>query len=145
MNFNGGQEGLSQGGTINGNLDITGDLEVDNLTVIDTATISTLITPQELEVKDEIITPGIENPADLLNGGVLMEYESGGTKYGGMLRNPLDGDSFYFVKEMAPKPTPTDALLTTTIGKEANIVAKKYYARGASGGLYLESDRKSVV
>jgi len=73
MNFNGGQEGLSQGETINGNLDITGDLAVDNLTVIDTATISTLITQQELEVKDQIITTGTENPADSLHSGVLME------------------------------------------------------------------------
>ena len=95
MNFLGNPiEGgsLAGGGEINGNLDINGDLLVsgdgqfENLNVIDTLTANTIISVEELEVKDPIITMGAGNTGDLLNMGFLEELDDGVQKWAGLLR-----------------------------------------------------------
>lgn len=130
--------GLTQGGEIDGDLEIVGDLDVSG-----TLTANTIITVDELEIKDQIITTGIDNPNDLLNGGILMEYNSSGKKWAGMLKNPADSDKICFFKEMTPKPAPGDDLNVTGAGKEANILARRLYARGDAGGLFFEDSISS--
>ena len=99
---NSAEAGLTNGGTINGSLEITEDLDV-----VGTLTAGTIITEQELEVKDVLITCGIDNPADSSNLGLLEEYQiGGGTKrWAGLVRSFSDKTQ-YLLEDMAVKPTP---------------------------------------
>ena len=103
------EAGLSQGGEVDGDLEIKGDLEAndatfENITVTETATIQTLITEQELEVVDPIILFGKYNPADLVNLGLLEEFTDGvEKKWSGIIRSK-DDKTQYLLEGVSPQP-----------------------------------------
>jgi len=103
-----GGSDLDSGGTIGGNLEIVGDLTVDdiacvNLDVSGTATIGVL--ESELKIEDPIITLAVGNPADLVTTGISEEYKDGAvTKYGGILRDPATGNQYVY-NGATPHPT----------------------------------------
>ena len=115
-----------------------GDILCANLDVTDTLTANTIITNIELEVKDPIITMGVDNPANLINSGILTEYHPGVKRWSGMLRDPGDGD-FIFIRDMTTKPAPDDDLIATSAEKEGRVVCNRFKARGINAGFTLES------
>lgn len=101
-----------------GNVSIDGDITADdgtfeNITVTDTAMIDTLISVVELEVKDPIITCGVDNVADAINLGLIEEYKSGGSKrWAGLVRDSTS-KAFYLLREEAVKPGPSTPMPDT--------------------------------
>jgi len=96
---------------ISGDLVVSGDGTFENITVTDTATISTLITEQELKVVDPIILMGKDNPADNVNLGILEEYTDGTKKFSGLLRDRTTKQQ-YLLEGATPEPgTTTDLTL----------------------------------
>jgi len=91
--------GLENGGEINGDLDINGDLSVSG-----TGTFETIIAVDEIKVSDAIILMGHENPADLLNLGILEEHYNSGERYSGLIRASADKKQ-YLIESVTPIPT----------------------------------------
>ena len=109
-------DSLASGGTITGDLVVTGDGTFENITVTDTATINTLITSQELLVEDPIILMGLNNPADSFNLGILEEFTDGGVKkWSGLLRDK-DFKAQYLIEAATPIPTTTTNVSTLPRG-----------------------------
>lgn len=108
-----------------GSATITGDISCANLTVTDTATIQTLITHQELEIKDTLITCGVDNPADLSNLGLLEQYNNGvSDRWAGLVRSKDNGEH-YILRDEATKPTPTDDIRPFSLGLLGSINANE--------------------
>jgi len=121
---------LDNGGTITGDLEVTGDIECDNLTVTDTLTASTIITEQELDVKDPLITCGVDNPADSLNLGLLMEYNDGADKWTGFVRSKNDKN--HYLIEATSKPTPSQNI---TLLDRGHLLANQMTVKANSDAL----------
>jgi len=144
-------DSLSSGGTINGDLDIEGNLEVENLNVLDTATINTLITVEELEVKDTLITCGVDNnTGDNFNLGLLDEHKDGSQVWGGLIRSK-DDTNYYLLRDQTPKPTPTSNITTTNRAElgtvhvnqlNASVIDSDGFVR-ANSGLVLNQNTDS--
>jgi len=148
MNFlgqNNSSDSLSSGGEIDGDLDVLGDVDCVNLNVSDTATISTVITEQELEVKDPLITCGVDNPSDSLNLGLLEEYNDGVDKWDGLLRSKND-KSHYLVKGAIAKPTPSQNITLLDTGKLIlNQLALQINADNFASILDFENDNSQIT
>jgi len=116
MNIEGNnpESGLDNGGEIDGDLIITGDLTgsdavFDNLVVNETATINTLITNQELKIEDPLIELGINNPADLLNLGIIEHFNNGvNDRYSGLIRDRTTKKQYLFENSLTLPTTTTD-------------------------------------
>jgi len=111
--------GLANGGVVDGSLEITEDLKVDGDAEIDgdLTIIGNIVSADELKVADSFITCGFENPADLINLGVLFEHDFGtGGRYGGVVRRAADKVVTIY-NNITPKPVnlgalpPSDAIL----------------------------------
>ena len=114
MNFNGGTTNseLADGGTITGDLDIIGDLDVSGELVINTFTansgviintleVGTLVS--DIQVEDPIILVGKDNPSNLLNLGIVEEFNDGAIKYSGILRSK-DDNEHYILESLSTLP-----------------------------------------
>ena len=118
-------ENLDSGGTIQGDLIITGDLTgtdavFDNLTVSQTATINNLITNQELKIEDTLIELGINNPADNLNLGIIEHFNDGTSeRYSGLIRDRNTKKQYLFENSIILPSTTTDM---TTLQKGDLVV-----------------------
>lgn len=150
MNIYGGslENNLSNGGEIDGDLVVTGDGTFENLTVTDTATISTLITEQELKVVDPIILMGKDNPADNVNLGILEEYTDGTKKYSGLLRDRTTKQQ-YLLEGATPEPGTTTDLTLLPRGDlvVGGLQVSNYTmpAVGGSGGQIMVTDAAGVL
>lgn len=124
-------DGLANGGTVNGSLDVTNDLSVGgdvsaaNLTVADTIECDTLIAntyivENELEVKDQTITMNAGALDDTKSIALLYEYKlDAGSRWAGLGRAPLDGE-FYAFRDSPTKPdSSTD--LTMLAGQNLHL------------------------
>ena len=85
----------------------TGDIQCQNITVVDTLTATTIISVDQLEVKDNIIEMSKGNTADILNSGLLFEYNDGVVKYDGFLRSHND-KYIHVLANLSTKPLPAD-------------------------------------
>ena len=155
-----------------GEFALTGDLTVENLIVTDTLTAQTIITEQELQIEDTLITCGVGNPADLSNLGVLDEHNDGGQVWGGLIRSK-DDTNYYLLRDLPVKPLPSsditnpnctelgsmnlnqlntstveaDGLVKANSGVVLNQTVDSWLIRPEKGavGQVLTLDRKSVV
>ena len=110
MNIDGGTSNNSFSGVVDiqGNLDVSEDITCKNINVSETITAHTIVTEQELEVKDPLILCGKDNPADALNLGMIEEHKNGATdRYTGFVRSK-DDKRHYLLNNVTPKPTPSD-------------------------------------
>jgi hypothetical protein len=79
-------ENLSNGGTIDGNLDVNGNVVIDG----DLTVNGTITSVDQIEVKDAIITVAVDNPADLVNSGISMARNNN-SQFSGLIRASSDG------------------------------------------------------
>jgi hypothetical protein len=123
-NFDGSSpygKNFDNGGSINGNLTVSGDGSFENMTVTDTLTATTAIFVDELKISDAIIECGVDNPADLLNLGIVEHYKAGGVnKYAGLVRSHTTGKQ-YVLENLSTLPTPTGDI---TIEPKGTLVAE---------------------
>jgi hypothetical protein len=106
---------LSNGGEIDGDLKIVGNLELQDINVLGTltATEPVFIDPifvGEIKVADALIDLAINNPADNFNLGFLENYTSGGLKQAGIVRSKDDKKQYILEG-------------TTTIAPSTNITS----------------------
>ncbi len=99
-------DSLANGGTISGDLVVTGDGTFENITVTDTATIHTIINEQELKIDDPLIEFGVGNNADAVNLGIIEHYNDGAEKYSGLIRDRTTKKQ-YLYEGATPAPTTT--------------------------------------
>lgn len=86
-------------GTTNAdNLTLTGDLTVNGTT--------TTLNVNNLDVEDPLILYGSGNTADIQNLGVLLQYNDGADKYGGLVRDKTTKE-FYLFEGAGTLPTTT--------------------------------------
>ncbi len=90
------QEGLLNGGTISGDLQIDGNVVIDG----DLDVTGTITAVDELEVKDCIITTCVDNPADAFNSGIIMARNAN-TQYAGLVRSAAGGGRFKLIGDMS--------------------------------------------
>ncbi len=102
--------GLAFGGTIEGDLEVKGDGEFENLNVLDTLTTDVLISRETVETKDTLLHLGVDNVADVSNLGTYWEYDNGGKKYGGLVRSAGQKKAYLF-KDETVKPTPSSIIV----------------------------------
>ena len=135
--------GESAGNQFTGDVTISGDLAAtdgtfENLTVSDTATISTLITQQELYIKDPLITCGVDNPGDNLNLGLLMNSTAG---VSGLVRS--QNDKKMYMLEATASVAPGDVITNSASYPRADLVCKDIAGESVSldkvGGPLVES------
>ncbi len=101
---------IQGGGTIEGNLEVKGDGEFENLNVINTLTADTIISRETVETKDTLIHLGVDNATDTSNLGAFWEYDNGGKKYGGLVRS-AGQKKVYLFKDETVKPTPSSIIV----------------------------------
>lgn len=108
-------ENLSNGGEIQGDLDIdgglivTGDAVFEDILVNGTATINTLITEQQLKIEDPLIELGITNPSDNLNLGIIEHWNDGATdRYSGLIRDRTTKKQYLYENSLTLPTTTTD-------------------------------------
>lgn len=90
---------------VNGDLDISEDLTVNgNLTVNGT---TTTVNTETLVIEDPLVKFGLNNSANLQDGGFIIEYTSLGTKYSGLIRDKSDSNVFKLVEGLSAEPTLT--------------------------------------
>ena len=135
--------GESAGNQFTGDVTISGDLAAtdgtfENLTVSDTATISTLITQQELYIQDPLITCGVDNPGDNLNLGLLMNSTAG---VSGLVRS--QNDKKMYMLEATASVAPGDVITNSASYPRADLVCKDIAGESVSldkvGGPLVES------
>jgi hypothetical protein len=134
-------DNLSDGGTINGDLEVVGDQKIDgDLDVTGTVTASTIIAVDEIKVSDAIIQMAAGNPGDALNMGILEEFNAGGVKYSGLMRDRVTKQQ-YLLEGVTPEPnTMTD--LTTLQRGDLNVSA---ITIGASGIDYTLPSARGTI
>lgn len=89
----------SGGQTIGGDLAITGNLVISGETI--TQDVSTILT------EDSLIKLAANNVSDALDIGFYGQYNNGGTKYAGLIRDASDGNFKLFVGETTDPTTNT--------------------------------------
>ncbi len=85
------------GGTISGDLAVTGNLIVSGNTITQDVEI--------LKVEDSLIQLAANNAADAVDIGFFGQYNDGGTKYTGLIRDASDSGKFKLVTAGTIKPT----------------------------------------
>ena len=85
------------GGTISGDLAVTGNLVVSGNTITQDVEI--------LKVEDSLIQLAANNAADAVDIGFFGQYNDGGTKYTGLIRDASDSGKFKLVTAGTIKPT----------------------------------------
>ena len=140
-NSTGGGSSLDNGGEINGDLDIAGALEVTNLVVLDTASISTLITEQELEILDPLITCGVGNIADNSNLGLLDEHAN---SWGGLIRSKENGN-YYLLRDKITKPLPSSDITTTNRTELATVHVNQLNAQTVDVDAFLKANSGVIM
>jgi hypothetical protein len=91
--------GQSLSSSFTGDLEATGSLELGgdavitgNLTVTGT---TTTINTETLTIEDSMVKYGLNNPANLVDGGFIVEYkENGIPKYSGLIRDKSDSNKY---------------------------------------------------
>ena len=102
--------GLENGGTINGDLDIQGDLCAVNGKFTGQLDVNTLVVVEEITTEDTMINLGLDNPADVLNLGHTEEYFNTGLverKWAGLIRDHVTKEH-YLVEGASPQPGAMD-------------------------------------
>lgn len=110
MDIYGRPSGIAAGGIIVGDLDVLGNVSVEgDLDVSGTLTADTLVVRESIETKDHLIHLGLDNPADVSNMGTFWEYNDGGRRYGGLIRDRESKQVKLFTGAMV-KPTATSGI-----------------------------------
>jgi len=113
----------SSGGTISGNLAVTGNLIVSGNTVyVDTEIIA---------VQDSLIKLANNNTTDVLDIGFYGQYDNGGTKYSGLVRDASDGIFKLFAGETTD---PVSNVLSYGVETRATLDAN--FTGGNVSGLF---------
>ena len=100
---------LANGGEINGDLGIVGDVDITgNLNVSDTITADTIVSNVDLEVTDPLILCGKDNPNDLTNLGLIEELTDGIKKWSGLIRSKNDKKQYLLEKSVTKPSNSTD-------------------------------------
>jgi ribosomal protein L21E len=90
--------------TIVGGVGIVGDVNIQGS--ITFGGTGTEVSTENLSVEAAMIYVGADNPADLLDLGIVAEYTSSGTKYAGLVRDASDG-VFKLFEDAETKPVTT--------------------------------------
>jgi hypothetical protein len=139
---------VTDSSAFNSNLIVGGDLTVTGDVIINGSTISMNVT--EVDVEDTILLLGKDNPADLLNLGILFESVDASTtnsQWSGLLRKPSTSE-FYLINDATTKPTtsidPTAYSLSSLSALNltcTHVNAERY--KGPSGTANLEISSSS--
>jgi len=90
--------------TVVGGVGIVGDVNIQGSITFGGS--GTEVTTENLAVEAAMIYVGSDNPADLIDLGIVAEYTSTGTKYSGLVRDASDG-IFKFFEDAETKPVTT--------------------------------------
>jgi len=112
------------GGTISGDLAITGNLVISGNTVTQDV--------ENIRTEDSLIKLAANNAADGLDIGFYGQYESSGTKYAGLIRDASDSGKFKLFTDETTDPTDNTVSYSTTNRAilDANIEADTVTIRG---------------
>ena len=89
---------------ISGDMNIQGDVDIQGTITFGGA--GTTVETANLSVTDPLVFVGKDNAADISDLGLVGEYNSGSTKYAGLVRDASDG-VFKLFKAASTKPTST--------------------------------------
>lgn len=97
------------------------DATFENLIVTNTAIINTLIS--DINIEDSLIVLSKNNPADNFTSGLLIEYQSGGTKNAGIVRSHTD-KAVYLLNGVTAPIAETDNITTAATFPRSDLVCK---------------------